>query len=163
MMPYLRMMISVSTPGSSMSPSTSTTRPSALRVGVGQCVISADDHVARLGVLRSSLRDLHVHDQPAIERHDEARARLVDVEAADDRLRPALEDPDDAPFGAVLVGPLLDARDDAVAVHRLIQVAAGDVDVARHPLDRPSGTTKPNPRGWVVIRPTTRFMRSGRP
>ena len=33
----------------------------------------------------------------------------------------------------------LDARDDAVAVHRLIQVAAGDVDVAVDVFDRTIG------------------------
>ena len=58
---------------------------------------------------------------------------VVDVVAADDRARAALEDAEDAPFGAVVADPL-DARDDAVAVHRLIEVAAGDVDVAGRPL-----------------------------
>jgi hypothetical protein len=37
---YLRMMISVSTPGSSIEPSTSMTRPSGPRAGVGHRVIS---------------------------------------------------------------------------------------------------------------------------
>ena len=57
----------------------------------------------------------------------------------------------------------LDARDDAVAVHRLVQVAAGDVEVAATSSIGRSGTTNPKPRGLVSIRPTTRFIRSGRP
>ncbi len=48
----------------------------------------------------------------------------------------ALEDADDAAFGPA-VGDALDARDDAVAVHGLIQVAAGDVDVAADVVHRP--------------------------
>ena len=42
----------------------------------------------------------------------------------------ALEDPDDAPFGAAAVLDALDADDDAVAVHRFVEVRAGNVDVA---------------------------------
>ena len=52
---------------------------------------------------------------------------------ADDRRRAAFQDAEDASFGAA-IGDAFDARDDAVAVHGLIQVAAGDVDVARHAL-----------------------------
>ena len=39
------------------------------------------------------------------------------------------------PSAPLLADPL-DARDDAVAVHRLVQVAAGDVDVAVDVLER---------------------------
>ena len=94
------------------------------------------DHVVRLRVALLAGRDLDVHDQPPVEGHDEARAGAVGLEAADDRRRAALEDAQDASFRA-LVGDALDARDHAVAVHRLIQVAARDVDVAGHLLDRP--------------------------
>ena len=61
------------------------------------------------------------------------------------------------PFG----DPRASARsgDDAVAVHRLIQVGAGDEDVAGDASSGRSGTTKPKPRGLVWIRPTTRFIR----
>ena len=57
------------------------------------------------------------------------------IEPADDRRGPALEDPEDASFGSA-VGDPLDARDHAVAVHGLIQVAAGDEDVAGHSFER---------------------------
>ena len=60
----------------------------------------------------------------------------VAFEASDDRRRAAFEDAEDAAFGAA-VGDAFDAGDDAVAVHRLIQVAAGDIDVALDVLDRP--------------------------
>ena len=75
--------------------------------------------------------DVDVHDQPAVERHHEAptHARFVDVEAADDVARAALEDPHDPALGAAIGDPL-DPGDDAIAVHRLIEVAAGHVDVA---------------------------------
>ena len=42
----------------------------------------------------------------------------------------ALEDADDAPLDASALLDPLDAHDDAVAVHRLVQVRTGDVDVA---------------------------------
>ncbi len=86
-------------------------------------------HVARRGAVALAVRDLDVHDQPAIERHDEAHAALVHVVAPDGIAGAALEDPDDPPLGAA-VGDPLDARDDAVAVHGLVEIAAGDVDVA---------------------------------
>ena len=89
-------------------------------------------------------RNLHVHDQPAIERHDEAGARAVGFEAADNRRRAALEDAQDAAFRAA-VRHALDARDDAVAVHRLIQIAAGDVDVAADALNRAIGHDESEP------------------
>ena len=81
-------------------------------------------------------RNLHVHDQPAIERHDEPDARLVHVEPAHDGGGPALQDADDAPFGAIVARPL-DARDDPIAVHGLIQVAPGDIQIPLHVLQRP--------------------------
>ena len=90
------------------------------------------------------MRDLDVHDQAPVEGDDEAHAGVVHVEAADDASGAALEDADDAPFGAAVRDPL-DARHDAVAVHRLIQVAAGDVDVARHLLERLVRHDEPEP------------------
>ena len=89
-----------------------------------------DDHVAGLRVQVLVRRDLDVHDQPPVERHHEADAHAVQVEPADDRLGAAFEHAHDSPLGAVAADPL-DTRDDAVAVHRLVQVAAGDVEVAR--------------------------------
>ena len=93
-------------------------------------------HVARFGVLALAGGNLDVHDQPAVERHDEPHAGLVVVEAADRVLRAPLENPDDPAFGPAIGNPL-DPRDDPIAVHGLIQVAAGDEDVAGHLLERP--------------------------
>ena len=107
--------------------------------------------------------DLDVHDEPAVERDDESDARAVQVEPADDRRCAALQDPQDAPFRAI-VADALDPGDDAIPVHRLVEIAPGDVQMS--PLTSSSGrsgTTNPNPRGWVTTRPTTRFIRSGRP
>ena len=88
-----------------------------------------DDHVRRLRLGLLARRDLDVHDHPAVERHDETEARRVHVVAPDHSGRTALENPEDAAFGA-LVADAFDPRDHAVAVHGLIEVAAGDVDVA---------------------------------
>ena len=71
---------------------------------------------------------MHVGEHAPIERHDVAEAGVVGLEAADERRLAALEDPDDAPFEPLLGLPL-DARDDAIAVHRLGQVGGRDVDV----------------------------------
>ena len=71
-MPYLRMMISVSTPCSLMSPSTSTTLPTGPRDAVGHVVISTT--TISPGSRRSRLAGRHVHvgDDAAIERLHEA-------------------------------------------------------------------------------------------
>ena len=104
------------------------------------------DHVVRLGVALVARRNLDVHDQPAIEWDDEAGAGAVSLEAADDRRRAALEDPQDPAFRA-FVRHALDARDDAVAVHGLIEIAAGDVDVAGDAVDRAIGHDESEPAG----------------
>ncbi len=87
------------------------------------------DHVARLRAVRIAAGHLDVEHDAAIERRDEAEAAGVDHVAADHGRGAALEDADDAPFGAA-VAAALDAHDDAVAVHRFVQIRAGDVDVA---------------------------------
>ena len=80
----LRMMISVSTPGASMSPSTSATRPMAPRVAVGQRVSSVgtispgDAPPSWPGGTKMSMSDA------PIERHDVAHAVVVAIVAADD-------------------------------------------------------------------------------
>ena len=117
-----------------MSPRTSSTRPSALRVGVGHRVISATTMSPGSASFLLLAGDHHVHDQPPIERDEIPCAGVVHFEAPDDGLGAALEDADDPPFGAILAA-LLDARDDPVAMHRLIEVGAGDEDVSRHALD----------------------------
>ena len=120
-------------------------------------------HLARRRAVRLAARHFDVHHEPPVERHDEPAARGIEVVAADDALGPALEDPHDAPLDAI-VARVLDPHDDAVAVHRLVQVVAGDVDALgalRGPVapDRRNA----NPRGFVDTRPTTRFIRPGRP
>ena len=87
--------------------------------------------------------NLNVHNQPPIKRHDKTGARTVSLESADDRRGPALEDPENpssVPRSVTRSTP----RDHPVAVHGLIEVAAGDEDVAGHSFDRAVGTTKPN-------------------
>jgi hypothetical protein len=128
---YLRMMISLSTPGASISPSTSITRPSGPRAGVGHRVISTTTMFPAFGIQMIRRRNLDVHDETPVEGHDEAHARAVHVEAPHDRRGSAREDADDPPFGPVPGDPL-EARDHPIAVHRLIQIAAGNVDVAGH-------------------------------
>jgi hypothetical protein len=93
-------------------------------------------HVTGLRIGAVARRNVHVHDDAAVERHHEAEPGLVHVKPADNGRAAALEDPDDASLGA-LVGHALDARDDAIAVDGLIQVAAGDVQVTAHIVDSP--------------------------
>ena len=100
------------------------------------------DHVARARVMALLAGDHHVHDHLAVERHQEAHPRFIDFEAADDARRPALEDADDPPLGPIVAGPL-DPRDDVVAVHRLVQIGAGDIDVTGHAFDRPIRDDEP--------------------
>ena len=76
------------------------TLPSGPRAAVGHGVISTEHHVVRLGVALLAGRDLDVHDHPPIERDDEAGARAVGFEPADNRRRAALEDAQDAALGA---------------------------------------------------------------
>ena len=83
-------------------------------------------------------RNLHVHDQPPVERHDKAAAGSVRLETPDDSGCAALEDPKDPSLSAA-VGDALDPRNDAVAVHGLIQIAAGDIDVAGDAINRAIG------------------------
>ena len=97
-----------------------------------------DDHLARRRAAFLAGRHEDVHQHAPIERHDVAHAVLVAVVAADDPRVAALEDADDAPFDAAAFLDPLDARDDAVAVHRLVQVRSRDVDVAAA-VERPLG------------------------
>ena len=93
-------------------------------------------HVARACVLALAGGNLHVHDQAAVERHHEAPARFVDVEPAHRIAGAALENPHDPAFGAAVGNPFYPG-DDAVAVHGLIEVAAGDVDIAADVFEGP--------------------------
>ena len=127
-MPNLRMMICVSTPGSSMRPSTSLTVPAGPRVALGQRVIDDHDHVAGLGRRGLAGGNLDVGDQTAIERHHVAEPRGVHLEPSDHALVGTFEDLHEPPFEPLL-GVLLHAGDDGVAVHRLGQGEGRDVDV----------------------------------
>ena len=110
---------------------TSTIFPTGPRAAVGQRVIATETMSFDLASPWFSAGIWTFHDQPAIEPHDESAARAIGLEPADDRCRAAFQDAEDASFGAA-IGDAFDARDDAVAVHGLIQVAAGNVDIARH-------------------------------
>src|SRR6185295_9211169 len=72
----------------------------------------------------------------------EAHPGLVDVEASDDRGGAALQDSNNPAFRAVVARPL-DARHHAVAVHGLIEVVAGNENVAADAVDRPIGDDEP--------------------
>ena len=57
----------------------------------------------------------------------------------------------------------LDADDDAVAVHRLVQVGAGDVDVAADALERPVGHDEAVAGGMRLDAADDQIHPSGRP
>ncbi len=111
-------------------------------------------HLAGLRALGLGRLDLDVDQDLLVERDDVAEARGVEDVAADDLCRGTLEHLDDAAFGpghrrpdraslraAAAIGALGDAGhafeadDDAVALHRLLEVDAGDVDVAADAFD----------------------------
>jgi hypothetical protein len=86
------------------------------------------DHFTWRRATTVTRRDVHVDEETAIEGHDEPAAGVVHVVAADDTLRPPLEDPQNASLSPIRVTPVLDAHHHAIAVHRLIQVRAGHED-----------------------------------
>ncbi len=87
-------------------------------------------HLAGSGAGILSRLDDDIHQHAAIEWHDMSHAVLAPIVAADDRTVGALEDTQDAPFGASTVFETLDARDDAIAVHRFVEMRAGNINVA---------------------------------
>ena len=96
-------------------------------------------HLARRRAAFLPRRHEDVHQHAPIERHDVAHAVVVAVVAADERRVGALEDADDAPFGAAAVLDPLDADDDAVAVHRLVEVRCRRCRCRRRRIERPLG------------------------
>src|SRR5262249_28108464 len=89
-----------------------------------------DHHLAGRGAAFLPGRHEDVHQHAAIERGDVTHAVLVAVVASDDRRVAALEDPDDASFGAPALLDPFDPDHDAIAVHRFVQQRTRDVDVA---------------------------------
>ena len=89
-----------------------------------------DHHVAGRCAALLTGRDEDVHQDPPVERYDVAHSRIAAIVSADDPFVAALEDSDDASFGAAALLDTLDANDDAVTVHRFVQMGTGDVDVA---------------------------------
>src|SRR5688572_22231876 len=87
-----------------------------------------DHHLAWLGGRPLPCGHVHVGEHTAIERRDESQPGLVHLETSHDAALAALENLDDAAFGALLAAAL-DARHHAIAVHGLGQVGGGDVDV----------------------------------
>ena len=84
-------------------------------------------------------RDEDVHEHAAIEWRDVAHAVLVAVVAADDPLVRALEDADDPAFDAPAVLDPFDPDDDAIALHRLVEIRTRDVDIAAGRFERTFG------------------------
>ena len=119
----------------------------APRVDVGHRVISTEHHVARRRTALVTRRHEDVHQHAPIERHDVAHAgrprvasgRVVALVATDDRRAAAFKDADDASLDPPAFLDPFDARDDAIAVHRLVQMRTGDVDVAAARIERPLG------------------------
>ena len=126
--PYLRTAISISMPGSSISPSTSLTRPTGWPKRLGGSVSSHHHHLARLGRAGGALGNQHVLAVALVFGRDEPDAAFVQ-QAADDRLRRALDDLDHAPLGAALAVVPHDARLDAVLVQHRAHFVGGQVDV----------------------------------
>ena len=93
-------------------------------------------HLAGHGGRGFRARHMDIHHQPPVEWNDVRQTGIIDVVAAGEALGCALEDTYDAPLAAIRRAPALDARHDPVAVHRLVQVGAGNVEVAVHPVDR---------------------------
>ena len=93
--------------------------------------------LATAGLNREAL-DFAAQNEAAVEGDDEAGSRAVAIEPANDRCRAALEDAYNASLSAVPADSL-DACDDAITVHRLIQVAAGDEQIAFHVVQRTVG------------------------
>ena len=90
-----------------------------------------DHHLPWRGAEVVTGGNLHVDQQPLVERRDVEQPVVLLVEPADGGRRAALEDADDAAFGTPVAAMALDPHEDAVAVHRVVQVVPGDVDVAR--------------------------------
>ena len=88
-----------------------------------------DDHLSGRRAAFLPRRHEDVHHHASIERRDIAHAVVTAVVAADDRGVGAFEDADDPSFGAPAFLDALDADDDAVAVHRFVEVRARNVDV----------------------------------
>ena len=126
----------MSTPGASISPSTSITRPTGLRVAVGQRVSSISTMSPGAAAAASWCGTWTSIDQPPVERHDVGQPGFVAVVASHQPFGRALQNAHDAPLGAVRGAAALDARHHPVPVHRLVEVGAGDEQIACDPLDR---------------------------
>ena len=112
---YLRTAISISMPGSSISPSTSVTRPSGCECSDGGSVNSTATTwpAAAPAIALRGIED--VLAVALVFGRDQPDAALVQ-QAADDRCLLALDDLEHAPFGPALLVVADDAHLDAVAV-----------------------------------------------
>ena len=114
-------------PGSSISPSTSTTRPSGCEWRLGKSVSSTTDHLADLGLL-GVLRDQNVVADALVFGRDDQRAVLVE-QTADHALVGAVRDLDDMSFRPAAPVIADDAREHAVVVHDLLHFAVGQEQI----------------------------------
>ncbi len=86
-------------------------------------------HLPGLRAARIGWRHRDVGLQATVERRDETDPRRVDIEPSHETTVGALEDLDDAALGPIAAAEALDARDHAVAVHRLLNVRRRDEDI----------------------------------
>ena len=85
---------------------------------------------------RVPTRNLHVRQKALVERHNESKARRIDVIATDDRLRSPLQYVDHAPFRPAVAPMALDPYDHSVAVQRFLQVWGRDIHITSQALGR---------------------------
>ena len=71
---------------------------------------------------------MHVGDNAPIERHDVAETSVARFIASDDGGVSTIEYADDAPLDTA-IGATLDSRDNPIAVHRLVDLRRGNVNV----------------------------------
>ncbi len=127
--PYLRTAISISMPASSISPSTSFTRPTGCPYRLGGSVSSTTTTCPGLARPGRALGDQHVLAVALVFGRDQPDAAFVQ-QPADDGLRRPLDDLDDAAFGPALAVVAHDARLHAVLVQHGAHLVGRQVDVA---------------------------------
>jgi hypothetical protein len=72
---------------------------------------------------------VHIHNDPTVKRHDEAKARLVGIVTGYQRGGSPLENPDNPTLNSFMLNPSLNPRDYTIAVHCLMKIGAGNVDI----------------------------------
>ena len=99
-----------------------------------------------------TLRDVHIYEEPAVERRHETEPRVVDVVTARHGGHRPLEDPDNPAFSAIAL-PVFNPHHHPIAVHRLVQVDARHVDITGDPRRRALWHDEPKAAGIHVNSP----------